>query len=117
MFSISVETSFWASHRLGQEEPLHYHNWRVGAKVASEELNSEGLVMDFCRLKQELETIVSEFDNKELEKTGHFGHGAASAENVAKYIYEKLSEKLPDGVNLRSVKVAEQPGCWAKFSK
>jgi 6-pyruvoyltetrahydropterin/6-carboxytetrahydropterin synthase len=96
---------------------VHYHNWRVTAKVRSEELNSEGFVLDFCRLKADLETIVSEFDNKELEKTGRFGKGPASAENVAKYIYGKLSEKLPEEVNLQGVKVAEQPGCWAKFSK
>ncbi|MHC4571398.1 MAG: 6-pyruvoyl trahydropterin synthase family protein [Planctomycetota bacterium] len=121
MFTVSVETHFWASHQLtlpdGSKEPLHHHNWAVTADVSSDKLNSMGLVMDFCRLKTAVDNIVAEFDNGQLDKIDYFQRNNSSAENVAKHIYEKLSSKLPRGVKLQSISVVEEPGCWAKFAK
>ena len=121
MFTISVETHFWASHQLalpdGSKEPLHRHNWAVTADVSSDKLNSMGFVMDFCRLKATVDNIVAEFDNIPLDSIDYFQRNNSSAENVAKYIYEKLRIKLPRGVNLQSIRVVEEPGCSAKFGK
>ena len=36
---------------------------------------------------------------------------------IAKYIYERLEKKMPEGVNLKSVTVTEEPGCSASFKK
>jgi 6-pyruvoyltetrahydropterin/6-carboxytetrahydropterin synthase len=120
MFTIKVETHFWASHQLtlpdGSKEPLHHHNWAVTANVSSEKLNSMGFVMDFCRLKAMVDKTTAEFDNVPLDSIDYFRRNNPSAENVAKYIFDKLEPKLPSGVKLRSVKVIEEPGCSAKFS-
>jgi 6-pyruvoyltetrahydropterin/6-carboxytetrahydropterin synthase len=119
MFTISVETHFWASHQLllpdGSKEPLHHHNWLVTADVGSERLNDMAVVMDFHELKEMLDNIAAEFDNKALNETSRFQQNNPSAENVAKYIYDKLRMELPEGVKLRNVKVVEQPGCSAKY--
>jgi 6-pyruvoyltetrahydropterin/6-carboxytetrahydropterin synthase len=119
MFTISVETHFWASHQLlfpdGSKEPLHHHNWLVTAEVASGTLNDMAVVMDFHELKAMLDNIAVEFDNKALNQTNCFQQNNPSAENVAKYIYDKLRIQLPEGVKLRNVKVVEQPGCSAKY--
>jgi len=119
MFTISVETHFWASHQLvlpdGSKEPLHHHNWLVTADVGSDTLNDMAVVMDFHELKQMLDNIAAEFSNKALNETGCFQQNNPSAENVAKYIYDKLRTKLPEGVKLRNIKVVEQPGCSAKY--
>jgi 6-pyruvoyltetrahydropterin/6-carboxytetrahydropterin synthase len=121
MFSVSVETHFWASHQLtladSSKEPLHHHNWTVTAKVSSDKLDNTGLVMDFCRLKAMVEEITAGFDNVGLDSIDYFKRNNPSAENVAKYIFDKLEPKLPVGVKLRSIKVIEEPGCSAKFSK
>ena len=121
MFTVSVETHFWASHRLalpdGSKEPLHHHNWAVTANVNSDKLNSMGLIMDFGQLKAMLDKTIAEFDNIPLDTIDYFQQNNSSAENVAKYIYEKLRTKLPKSVKLRSVSVVEEPGCSAKFSK
>ena len=121
MFTVSVETHFWASHRLtlpaGSKEPLHQHNWMVTADVSSSKLDSMGLVMDFRRLKAMLDSIVAEFDNISLDRIDYFRQNNPSAETVAKYIYEKLELILPEAVKLETVRVAETPGCWAKFGK
>ena len=119
MFTISVETHFWASHQLllpdGSKEPLHHHNWLVTAEVGSDRLNDMAVVMDFHELKQMLDNIAAEFDNKALNETNSFQQNNPSAENVAKYIYDKLWTRLPEGVKLRNVKVVEQTGCSAKY--
>jgi len=121
MFTVSVETHFWASHQLslpdGSKEPLHHHNWAVTADVSSDKLNSMGLVMDFRRLKAEVDKTIAEFDNILLDRIGYFQRNNSSAENVAKYIYEKLRTKLPAGTKLENVRVVEEPGCSAKFGR
>jgi 6-pyruvoyltetrahydropterin/6-carboxytetrahydropterin synthase len=121
MFTISVETSFWASHQLvlldGSKEPVHHHNWLVSADVSSEKLNSMAVVMNFQELKAMVHNIVSEFDNMALNEISYFRQNNPSAENVARYIYEKLRVKLPEGVKLQNIKIVEEPGCTANFSE
>lgn len=121
MFTISVETHFWASHQMtlpdGSKEPLHQHNWAVAAHISSNKLNNMGLVMDFHRLKERLDNIAAEFGGAPLEKNDYFRRNNSSAEMVARYIYEKLRAKLPEGVKLEAVRVQEEPGCSAKFGK
>jgi len=120
MLTVSVETHFWASHRLtlpdGSKEPLHSHNFSVTADVGSDMLSNMGLVMDFRRLKAMLDNIVAEFDNVALNSIDYFGQNNSTAENVAKYIYEKLQARLPKDVKLEVIRVTEEPGCSAKFA-
>ncbi len=121
MFTVSIETYFWASHQLvlpdGSKEPQHQHNWAVTAEVGSSELNSMGLVMDFYRLKALVHNIVSELDDTAMERIDYFQRNSSSAENLARYIYEQLEPKLPKGVKLQSIWVGEEQGSSAKFSK
>ena len=119
MFTISVERHFRASHQLtlpdGSKEPVHEHDWVVTASLSSEKLNNMGIVMDFRKLKAMIDKTVAGFENKALENIGYFQQNNPSAENVAKYIYDKLQVELPDGVKLRNIRVVEEPGCSAKF--
>jgi 6-pyruvoyltetrahydropterin/6-carboxytetrahydropterin synthase len=121
MFTVSVETHFGASHQLalpdGSKESLHHHDWVVTANLSSDKLDSMGFVMDFCRLKAVVDKTIAEFDNVPLDSIDYFRRNNSSAENVAKYIFDKLEPKLPGGVELRSIRVVEEPGCSAKFSK
>jgi len=121
IFTISVETCFRASHQLtlpdGSKEPLHHHDWLVTADVSSDRLDNMGVVMSFQRLKAMIDATVGDFDNTAIETNGYFRQNNPSAENVARYVYEKLRINLPKGVELRNVKVVEEPGCWAKFGQ
>lgn len=119
MFTISVETQFLASHQLimadGSKEPVHRHKWLVSADVSSGKLDAAGVVIDFRALKSALDSIVAEFDNVMLNNIDYFGRNGPSAENVARYIYEKLAPRLPKAVKLAGITVAEEPGCSARF--
>ncbi|MBN1805271.1 MAG: 6-carboxytetrahydropterin synthase [Sedimentisphaerales bacterium] len=119
MFTISVQTCFWASHRLvlpdGVNEPVHAHNWSVTVEVGSKKLNDMDVVMDFHELKEMVDNITDGFNNKALNDMDCFQKNNPSAETVAKYIYDRIGANLPQGVKLRNVKVVEQTGCSAKF--
>ena len=121
MFTVSVKTHFWASHQLtlpdGAREQRHQHNWIVTAEVSRGKLDKIGRVADFQLIKKGMKGIVAELDNRQLEMMEYFKKNNASAENVAKYIYEKLAKKLPKELKLRYVRVEEQEGCAAKFGK
>ena len=121
MFTISVQTSFRASHQLklpgGQRENIHSHNWLVEACVCADRLNKMGLVFDFNKLKFLLAGITDTFANSRLEDNPYFQQNNSSAEMLARYIYESLEKKLPAGLSLDSVTVIEEPGCSASFKK
>jgi 6-pyruvoyltetrahydropterin/6-carboxytetrahydropterin synthase len=121
MYTVSVETRFRASHQLilsdGSREDTHEHDWRVITEVSSDKLDDAGVVVDFQQLKALVGGIVAKFDNKPLNAIDFFSRNPPSAENVAKYIYEKLEPQLPVGLGLEHVAVVEEPGCSAKFAK
>jgi 6-pyruvoyltetrahydropterin/6-carboxytetrahydropterin synthase len=73
--------------------------------------------MDFSRLKAMVDNIVSELGDTSLAKNDYFKVNNPSAENVSRYIYERLREELPKGVKLRSIRVTEGPDCWAEFGE
>jgi 6-pyruvoyltetrahydropterin/6-carboxytetrahydropterin synthase len=119
VFAISVEMSFQASHQLalpdGAKEPAHSHNWSVTAEVVCTVLDEMGVVMDFHQLRADLGDIIAPFDNSRLDAIDYFRQNAESAENVAKYIYDKLRGRLPKGLKIASIEVGEEKGCWAKY--
>lgn len=120
MFTVSVRTHFRASHQLvlpdGSRERAHNHNWSVTADVSSQMLDSKGVVIDFHQLKATVDNIVAGLDNMTLGNVEYFQCNNPSAENVAKYIYDKLEPRLPNGLKLQSIEVMEEPGCSAKFA-
>ena len=121
MYTIRIETGFTAAHQLelpdGSKEPSHSHDWRVVVQLSCEKLNKIALVFDFHRLRSIVDEICSELSRNPLEKLEYFARNNPSAENVAHYVYEKLKPRLPQRVNLDSVFVMEEPGCWAGFSE
>jgi len=121
LFTVSVETYFWASHQItvadGSKEARHSHNWKITAQVGAEKINEIGLVVDFRKIKAVLESVVAEFDNRQIDKIEYFRQNNSTAENVAVYIYRQMEKKLPKDVKLEAVRVVEQSGCEAEFSE
>ncbi len=121
MYEINVESHFYASHELalpdGSNESVHFHNWSVTADICSENLNDIGIVMDFRKLKQLLENITSKLEKKSLNSLKYFKNNNPSAENVARFIFEKLEPKLPKNVKLACISVIEEPLCRAKYRR
>ena len=121
MYTVTLETGFRACHGLkyamGDTEPVHWHDWVVRTAVESEQLDKNGLALDFVYLKEKVDAVTDGLDNNELEKLNCFAGINASAENVARYIFGKLESQIPKPAKLLSIEVMEAPGCWAKFSR
>lgn len=121
MFTITVDGSFTASHALtyagGEKEDLHSHNWQVKVAVEVEELDENGLAVDFIDVKAKIDETTARLDNSQLEELNCFEGINATAENVAKYIYDEMEPWLETKAMLKSVEVMEAKGCWAKYSK
>ncbi len=120
MYVLQVESEFASAHQLreyqGKCENLHGHNWRVLARVQGGELDATGMLMDFGILKQHLRALTEELDHKFLNATPPFDTLNPTSENLAKYLYERLSLLLPSGVAPQSVTVYESPTSSATFS-
>ncbi|MGI4758714.1 MAG: 6-carboxytetrahydropterin synthase QueD [Janthinobacterium lividum] len=100
MFEVTVEAHFSSGHYLreyyGKCENPHGHNYRVLVTLAGKELESNGLLLDFKVLKEILKPVVNYLDHQMINDLEPFTTLNPSAENLAKYFFDKTSEKLSD---------------------
>ncbi len=100
MYEITVTMDFAAAHRLknyhGACENLHGHNFTVEATVVCTELNEAFIGIDFKELKSILKEITDELDHTYLNDHEYFKKTNPTSEMIAKYIFEKIKEKLKD---------------------
>ena len=119
MYRIKIQSGFESAHNLrgykGKCEELHGHNWRVETVISASGLDDTGMVMDFKELKNLLKETVAELDHKYLNEIDYFKDVNPTSENIAKYIYENLSERID--LNLEEVTVWETETSSATYSK
>lgn len=105
MFEVSVEETFSAGHALrgykGKCENPHGHNYRVRVSLVGEELDKIGLLYDFTALKQAMKQAIEQLDHKFLNDFPPFNTVNPSAENLARWFYERAAERLPAGNGIR----------------
>lgn len=113
MYELSVKSHFDAAHALrgyeGECRQLHGHTWDVEAIVAGERLDEVGIVYDFKRLKDDLGSVLERFDHAYLNEVPPFDEINATAENLARVVFEALEERLGAEVRLVEVAVWESP--------
>lgn len=112
MFSIEIEETFAAAHQLigyqGKCANLHGHNWRIQVGLESPEVDRHGLLMDFQELRDITRAVLAEFDHTFLNEHPSFRTVNTTAENLSRYIFERVAQKLPPGdVTLTHVRVHE----------
>lgn len=121
MYEITVRKTFSAAHTLnigGKREDLHGHNFRVEATVASEELNADGLVLDFRVLKKWVNEILVDLDHTFLNNLAPFSNISPTAENIARFIYNKLEKNtVPMDLKVSRVAVWESENSKAVYMK
>ena len=96
MYELTVIVEFEAAHRIvdypGKCDRLHGHNWSVEVTVEGEKLNSLGMLIDFKELKGEVNKVMDLLDHNYLNELPAFQKINPTAENIAKFIYEKMKE-------------------------
>jgi len=98
MFEVSVEETFAAGHALrgyrGKCENVHGHNYKVQVTIRGERLDSIGLLVDFVEVKRLLHAAIERLDHQFLNDVPPFDVQNPSAENMAKYFHEQVSQGL-----------------------
>lgn len=111
MFEVCVEKTFAAGHSLrnyrGKCENVHGHNYRVQVTVEGEQLNSIGLLVDFVELKRRINVVVDRLDHQFINDLEPFTALNPSAENIAKYFYDELSNGSLAEAGQPPVRIAE----------
>jgi 6-pyruvoyltetrahydropterin/6-carboxytetrahydropterin synthase len=120
MYHVMIEERFSAAHQLrdknGKPESLHGHNWKVQAEVAAKAVDETGLVLDFRKLKEALKKILSPFEHAHLNDIEPFNKQNPSSENIARWIYDRLTDAFPGGpVRVARVVVWESEDAGAAY--
>ena len=120
MFELDVIREFSSAHCLkgycGNCSEKHGHNWSVQVFIRSEKLDEIGIAVDFKALKRELDARLGELDHKDLNSIPPFDKLNPTSENIAMYIYKRLSGKLNgNGVKVYRVRVGENASSGASY--
>lgn len=120
MYELKIITEFSAAHNLrnfrGKCEALHGHNWKVEVVLSGKNLDDSGVVLDFAEVKAATGEIMSEIDHRYLNDLPFFMENNPSSENIARYIFHRLQEKIDnDRVRIRRVTAWESQDACASY--
>lgn len=119
-YRLSIQDGFAAAHRLtgsgGKCEALHGHNFRVTLEVMGDELDDNGMLIDFGDMKKILKSVLGELDHSDLNAHPAFIDSSPSSENIARFIWGKVKDTVNlDKVTVASVTVNESDLASAKY--
>lgn len=99
MFEVKVETHFSSAHHLlnykGKCENMHGHNWKVEVTARGDKLDKSNILIDFKVLKKAVNEVMDYLDHKDLNEIEEFKNESPSSEFIAKFIYNKIRETIP----------------------
>jgi len=101
-YTMKIVTDFAAAHYLRDYEGvcnrLHGHNWKVEVHVSATALDRVGMGMDFKEIKDATRQLLGGLDHYNLNDIAPFDTINPTAENIAAFFYQKLSETLNSDV-------------------
>ena len=112
MYTLTTMVEFSSAHTLvghsGPCKKMHGHNWRVEVEITGEKLDKIGMVVDFKEIRKATNLVVDVLDHEFLNNLEPFSEDNPTAENIARYIFTKLSEEFSNkNVKVNSIKLWE----------
>ncbi|GIR56346.1 MAG: 6-carboxytetrahydropterin synthase QueD [Pseudomonadota bacterium] len=112
MYTLTTMVEFSSAHTLvghsGPCKKMHGHNWKVEVEITGEKLDKIGMVVDFKEIRKATNLVVDELDHEFLNNLEPFSEDNPTAENIARYIFTKLSEEFSNkNVKVNSIKLWE----------
>lgn len=107
MYKLSALLNFSSAHYLnnydGNCSRLHGHNWKVQVEVSANELNETGMALDFKDLNEIAWNVIGKFDHQVINEVKPFDTINPTAENLARYFYDKIKKTLPAKIVLKKI--------------
>ena len=116
MYRVTKRMAVAGAHALVLDYPskcskLHGHNWIIMVVCESEELNSNGMVVDFSKIKEIVSVLDHECISTAIQQADDLKfHFQATAENIAKWI----CEHVPYCVEVRVQESEGNEACYIK---
>ena len=97
-YTLKILADFASAHTLrdypGDCSRMHGHNWKVEVEVTATALNEYEMGMDFKTIKTATRELAKTLDHRYLNDIPPFDVRNPTAENIAKYFYQRLSDTL-----------------------
>ncbi len=146
MYRICKTFKFCAAHRLESSwteacQEIHGHNYRVDVILEAVDLNMDGMVIDFGKVKNIIKPIIDAYDHRLILKERHNCITTyinqitlqcnPTSENIARLIYESVARKIEyilagdreknlNGstrvIALHKIRLYETDSSWAEYS-
>jgi 6-pyruvoyltetrahydropterin/6-carboxytetrahydropterin synthase len=98
------------------DAPGHGHDYQCAVTVTGQ-LDDVGMIVDLALLDQILqEEVLAPFDGKHFNldvPAFAYGRTLPTCEAIAGYVHRRVAARLPDGVALERVRIAEDPTLYA----
>ncbi len=122
LYTLKIVTDFAAAHTLrdypGACSRMHGHNWKVEVEVQATHLDDVGMGIDFKQIKQATRKVTDELDHYYLNEIPPFDRVNPTAENIASYIYQAVSELInSERVKVSAVTLWETERACVRFEQ
>ena len=122
MFVLKIVTDFASAHSLrnypGDCFRLHGHNWQVEVSVCSQDLDDNGIAIDFREIKKQTKLVIKRVDHQYLNEIEPFDVLNPTAENIAKYFFDEVGLLVNnENVKVKDVVIWETPRSAVTYSE
>jgi len=97
-YTLKILADFASAHTLrdypGDCSRMHGHNWKLEVEVTATTLDDVGMGMDFKTMKVATRKLAKTLDHRYLNDIAPFDVINPTAENIAQYFYQNLSQTL-----------------------
>ena len=102
MFSVTVRDHVMVAHSLrgdvfGPAQRLHGATYVVDATFRRRDLDADGIVVDIGRATEELHTVLSELNYRNLDDEAVFEGMNTSTEALARVVADRLADRVHAG--------------------
>ncbi len=98
IYTLKILADFASAHTLrgypGDCSRMHGHNWKLEVEVTATMLDEHGMGMDFKTIKTATRQLAKTLDHRYLNDIPPFDTKNPTAENIAQYFYQQLSQSL-----------------------
>lgn len=122
IYTLRIITDFASAHTLrgypGACSRLHGHNWKLEVEVVASELDELGMAVDFKVIKEQARSLVETVDHRYLNELAPFDRLNPTAENLAAYLHQGLSERLNNGrIRVQAVTLWETERACVRYTE